>query len=261
VSYDELLEIYRRQVDPTDAWWQFADRGYQYTTAIYYQTNDEQIIAQTSKEKIEASGVFDDPIAVSIVSFTSFYPAEEYHQDYYKKNASHYLRYKKWSGREDFIRETEKKLPITPKEETKNDNVDTSFLTPQQRHILFEWGTEPPFNNAYRDFHETGIYVDVIDGTPLFSSLDKFDSGTGWPSFTRPIDEALLGENVDTTLGMSRTEIVSASSSGHLWHVFDDWPLAQWGKRYCINSAALKFIPLKDMKNNAKYEKYIVLFE
>lgn len=262
-SYQTLLDTYWRQIDPTDAGGQFADRGSQYMTAIYYQTSEEKSLAQTSKDKLTASKVFSAPIAVSILPFSSFYPAEDYHQDYYKKNTDHYNRYKKWSWREDFVKQNEQKLPPTATQAVtpKTDEPDISHLTAMQRKILFEWGTEPPFDNAYWDFHGIGIYVDVIDGTPLFSSLDKFDSGTGRPSFTRPIDEALLGSKTDTKLGMERTEIVSSSSSGHLGHVFDDGPTDQWGKRYCINSAALRFVSLEEMGKDVRYEKYTVLFE
>ncbi len=255
ITYAELLKTYRRQIDPTDNGGQFADRGYQYTTAIYYSWSEEAKIAQASKKELEDSKKFTKPIAVQILPNTTFYPAEEYHQDYYKKNIKNYENYKKWSGRKDFIETNWKDI------QGNQENIDKAIanLTTEQKKILFEWWTEPPFHNAYRDNHEAGIYVDVIDWTPLFSSTDKFDSGTGWPSFTRPIDEALLWENSDMTLWIERTEIKSSSSNGHLWHVFDDGPSDKWWKRYCINSAALRFVPYADL-DKEWYSKYKILF-
>jgi peptide methionine sulfoxide reductase msrA/msrB len=267
ISYAELLATYRRQIDPTDAWGQFADRGSQYRTAIYYATDEEKKEAIASKNKLAQSGKFSKPIVVEILPATPFYPAEEYHQDYYKKNSADYKSYKKWSGREDFIHSTWKdQIPssagmttreIISRKDKKPKKAED--LTAEQRRILFEWWTEPPFNNAYRDNHEAGIYVDVIDGTPLFSSNDKFDSGTGWPSFSKPIDESMVNDKKDTSAGMIRTEIKSSSSNGHLWHIFDDGPADKWWQRYCINSAALEFIPLADL--DAKwYSEYKKLF-
>lgn len=269
IHYDELLDTYRRQIDPTDAWGQFADRWYQYTTAIYYSSDTESTQAVASKKKLEDSKKFSKPIAVEILQAPTFYPAEAYHQDYYKTNANHYNSYKKWSGREDYIHDTRKDAPKTasttvvqdPRSKTPaqiQQAIDN--LSPEQKNILFEGGTEQPFHNAYRDNHEAGIYVDVIDGTPLFSSLDKFDSGTGWPSFSKPIDESMVNDKKDTTAWMERTEIKSSSSNGHLGHVFDDGPADKGGQRYCINSAALKFIPLKDLEKEG-YGKYLILFK
>lgn len=257
VSFEEILATYRTQIDPTDAWGQFGDRGFQYTTAIYFQNSEEQKIVERSKQRLEQSKTFDDPIAVQIVPFTTFFDAEEEHQDFYKKESEYYNAYKKWSGRAGFIDTNE--TNVKKIFENKEKALDLSHLTEQQKDILFNWWTEPPFNNAYRDHKEAWIYVDVIDGTPLFSSLDKFDSGTGWPSFTRPIDEALVSMHTDSKLRMERTEIKSKTSNWHLGHVFDDWPQDKWWKRYCINSAALRFVALEDMKT-PQYEKYLVLF-
>ncbi len=211
------------------------------------------------KAKLQASNKFSKPIAVQIVAATQFYPAEEYHQDYYKKNSNDYNAYKKWSGRQDYI--TTNRKASTSKINSRKDRKpkSQSELTPTQRKILFEWGTETPFDNAYRNNKEAWIYVDVIDGTPLFSSLDKFDSGTWRPSFTKPIDQSMVWSHTDTSLGMTRTEVKSSSSSGHLWHIFDDGPVELWWTRYCINSAALEFVPL-DQLEIKWYNEYKKLF-
>ena len=132
-------------------------------------------------------------------------------------------------------------------------------LTPQQYHVTQECGTEPPFNNAYWNNHAAGIYVDVVTGEPLFTSLDKFDSGSGWPSFTKPIGKEKVVEKSDRTLGMDRTEVRGAKSSAHLGHVFDDGP-GPGGLRYCINSAALRFIPVEKLKEES-YGQFLPLFE
>lgn len=259
ISFEQILATYRTQIDPTDWWGQFGDRGFQYTPAIYWQNTDEQNMAELSKQRLDASKTFAEPIAVEIIPFTTFFAAEEEHQDFYKKQSTYYKTYKKWSGRAGFIEDNENTVKNVFQEQEKSSTPDLSHLTAEQKHILFEGGTEPPFDNAYRNHHATGIYVDVIDGTALFSSLDKFDSGTGRPSFTRPIDEALVSSHTDTSLFMERTEIKSSSSKGHLGHVFADGPSDKGGKRYCINSAALRFVPLEQMSAEG-YEKYLVLF-
>jgi len=260
ISYEELLPTYRRQIDPTDEGGQFADRWPQYRIALYYSTLEEEKIAREAKATLEASQKFSDPIIVEILPQAPFFAAEEEHQDYYKKNTNSYERYKKWSGRAWFIEDNRKndepKKVISRKERIPKTADD---LTEQQRTILFEWWTEPPFDNAYRDNHEAWIYVDVIDGTPLFSSTDKFDSGTWRPSFTRPIQETIVDSKSDSRFGMERTEIKSSSSNGHLWHVFNDGPVESGWIRYCINSAALEFVPAADLDAKG-YTKYKTLF-
>lgn len=133
-------------------------------------------------------------------------------------------------------------------------------LTEMQKYVTQEDGTEPPFKNAYWDNHAEGLYVDVQSGEVLFSSKDKFDSGTGWPSFVKPVDPANIRENTDTTVGMTRTEVRSVHGNSHLGHVFDDGPRDRGGLRYCINSAALRFIP-KDKLEQEGYGKYLDLFK
>jgi len=144
---------------------------------------------------------------------------------------------------------------------TKADNSNLKQrLTPEQYRVTMQCGTEPPFRNEYWNNHRPGIYVDVISGKPLFTSLDKFDSGTGWPSFTKPADQAQVVEKTDATLGMERTEVRSRESDAHLGHVFDDGPREKGGMRYCINSAALRFIPLEKLETEG-YGEYVKLFE
>lgn len=262
ISFDELIELYWRQIDPTDEWWQFADRWYQYTTAIYYSDKNEKIIAESSKDKLDKSAKFNKPITTNIVAFTDFYPAEEYHQDYYKKSAFRYSLYKKWSWREWYIHDNwwdEYDNIITNMKDDMEDNLK-SKLTPLQYKVTQEWWTEMPFDNPYFDNHDDWIYVDIVDWTPLYSSQDKYDSGTGWPSFTKPISLDNVVEEEDNTLFSKRIEVRSKNADSHLWHVFSDWPADKWGLRYCMNSAAMLFIPVDELEEKW-YGKYLKLFK
>jgi peptide methionine sulfoxide reductase msrA/msrB len=264
ISYGQLLDVLWRHMDPTDAGGQFVDRGPQYRSAIFYQTDEEKRIAEQSREALAKSARFSRPIVTEILKLGRFYEAEDYHQDYYRKNPLRYKFYRSQSGRDRFLEQVWGKDkgeagPSSPKTWQKPDDKSLkSRLTPLQYEVTQKNGTEPAFQNEYWDNKKAGIYVDIVSGEPLFSSIDKYDSGTGWPSFTRPLEPSNVVEKEDNTFFTKRTEVRSRRGDSHLGHVFPDGP-PPTGLRYCMNSAALRFIPKEDLEKEG-YGRYLKLF-
>ncbi|MFH0827494.1 MAG: peptide-methionine (R)-S-oxide reductase MsrB, partial [Candidatus Omnitrophota bacterium] len=242
VSYQKLLDVFWRQIDPVDAGGQFCDRGPAYRSAIFYENEEQKQQAEQSKAALDVLGRYKKPVVTEILPASTFYKAEDYHQDYHKKSPVRYKFYRFNCGRDQYLRKIWGKEPRKhSKEELKK------MLAPLQYKVTQQNGTEPAFRNEYWDNKKEGIYVDIVSGEPLFSSLDKYDSGTGWPSFTKPLETENIAEIEDKGFFMTRIEIRSAQADSHLGHVFNNGPKPT-GLRYCINSAALRFIPKEDLE-------------
>jgi peptide methionine sulfoxide reductase msrA/msrB len=282
VSYANLVEHIIKHGDPTDASGSFNDRGQQYAPAIYYENDVEQAVARAVIAAVDDSQVFSVPLPLPVLPRPEFWPAEDYHQDYAQKNPLRYSYYRTGSGRSVFIEKTwgdelsvfthslppEKKdmdeaLPIT--ESKKNMSTPfaeaswTTFVKPDDAtlramlsadayRVTQADGTERSGTSPLDKNNEPGIYVDVVSGEPLFSSRDKYDSGTGWPSFVKPISDTTVTLHEDKKLFSTRTEVRSRFADSHLGHVFTDGPAERGGMRYCMNGVALRFIPLGDME-------------
>lgn len=252
LSLENLLKLFYKVIDPTAVNRQGNDIGSQYRTGIYYVDKEDEAIIKASLDELQKE--YKEPIAIELVELKNYYIAEEYHQMYLDKNPSGYCHIGELEFHE--LREAQKdtKYKVKSKKELE------STLTEMQYNVTQENATEPPFDNEYNDNFEDGIYVDITSGEPLFTSKDKFDSGCGWPSFSKPIDSEVVEEKKDLTFGMVRTEVRTANSDSHLGHIFDDGPKELGGLRYCINSASLEFIP-KDQMEAKGYVDLLYLFE
>lgn len=250
LSLQFLLNLYFEAIDPTALNRQGGDCGTQYRTGIYYTDDADVPVIENAIRDLQEK--YDRPIAVEVTSLKNYFPAEEYHQKYLDKNPNGYCHI----GRPAFERASQ--AIINPSKYTKPEpEVLKGRLNDLQYHVTQEGATETPFTNDYWNHFAKGIYVDITTGEPLFASSDKFESGCGWPSFSRPIDPDVVREKTDLSHDMKRTEVRSRTGGAHLGHVFDDGPEKTGGQRYCINSAALRFVPADKMRD----EGYGYLFD
>ena len=254
VTLGQLLQVYFGVAhSPTEKDRQGPDTGTQYRSAIFYASLEQKDIAAKYIAQIDAAKIFDAPIATTLEPLEKFYAAEEHHQNYAALHPD-----QPYIAIHDAPKVVAlKKLYPALYHPTKEEVIEN--LTDEQRRVTQENGTERAFANAYWDNHDEGLYVDVVSGEVLFSSRDKFDSGTGWPSFTKPVDAKNVTEHSDTKFGMERVEVRSREADSHLGHVFTDGPRDKGGLRYCINSASLRFIP-KDKLKDEGYAAYESLF-
>ena len=262
VNYEELLHVFWTHIDPTDNKGQFVDRGMQYRPVIFFGNEQEKAFAEKTRDYLDGLNIFTTKINTDIIKEMPFYIAEEYHQDYYKKNNLRYSYYRISSGRDTFLETTWRNHENVFKKKTKytrktNEELKSS-LTPIQYKIVREDFTEKPFNNEYWDNNKKGIYVDITNGQPLFSSKDKYKSGTGWPSFSRPINDKALKIETDYKAFFPREEVRTDIGDTHLGHVFKDGPQPT-GLRYCLNSGALRFVAYENLKSEG-YEDYLNIF-
>ncbi len=281
VSYGNLVEHIIKYGDPTDPDGSFGDRGKYYTPVVHYTSDEERAVALDVIRRIDALKVYAKPLTVDVLPEAQFWEAEEYHQDYAEKNPLRYSLYRKASGRTAFIEKHWGKQAgdFVASEKPGNDQstIITSMdkkpwegfvkpgeaelrqvLTPLQYEVTQEEGTERARTSEYDKFYEEGIYVDVVSGEPLFLSKDKYDSGTGWPSFVKPISDEVVTLHEDRKLFSTRTEVRSRYADSHLGHVFDDGPADRGGKRYCMNGAALRFVSKAEMEKEGSPYQYLL---
>lgn len=251
ISLSFLLSLFFDVIDPISVNRQGNDVGSQYRTGIYFIIPEDEPVIRTSIRALQSR--FEKPIAIEIEPLKDFYVAEEYHQKYLDNNPGGYCHI----GRDKFAKAEkaiekqaleEKAMEKNPPIEKKSQEELKRVLTPMQFDVTQNSDTEPPFQNEYHDLFREGIYVDITSGEPLFVSTDKFDSGCGWPSFSKPINDEIIVEKEDNSLFRKRTEVRSKFADAHLGHVFTDGPKEMGGLRYCINSASLRFIPKEEME-------------